>query len=259
MKIKLACSVFLMFFLLTSFVLTPSSVQANSNQDNQNVFIEIDKDDYHSSDDFFVTSSSSGCDSRWYYDTGTTLPQDADYTSCDLLNRVRVGDILYEEATIVSTLTGHVAIVEGIFFDNGQPYIRLIEAVSCGVVRSVLDCNRLSENDGEVYRVIGASYTERSNAVDFAINELEKGFNHVFSGACTSRNTWYCSQLVHCAYDDQGYNLAGTPIFFPRQITNSDLTTIATVGGGGYLPPGGGDGPPAIVPNFYKEEDLAAE
>ena len=93
MKLKLACSVFLMFFLFASFVLTPSSVQANSNQDNQNVFIEIDKDDYHSSDDFFVTSSSSGCDSRWYYDTGTTLPQDADYTSCDLLNRVRVGDI----------------------------------------------------------------------------------------------------------------------------------------------------------------------
>lgn len=79
------------------------------------------------------SSGSSGSDSGWY-NIGTSLPYAVDYSNSNLLKYLKAGDILYED-TGFHGMTGHMAIVEGIFYDEtyNQEYIRLIEAVDVGV------------------------------------------------------------------------------------------------------------------------------
>lgn len=90
------------------------------------------------------SSSSSGSGNNWY-NIGTKLPEEPSYGKYDF-SGVKAGDILYE-GTGFGGLTGHIAIVEGWFHDDTYDvdYIRLIESVSDGVVRSYLDDDRFEK------------------------------------------------------------------------------------------------------------------
>lgn len=81
---------------------------------------------------------------KWYDNIGTKspkLPQKASYDKYSLMSYVKRGDIIEETFGLVAAITGHIAIVEGKFFDSTyqQFYFRTIEAGIDGVVHGVLD------------------------------------------------------------------------------------------------------------------------
>lgn len=179
-----------------------------------------------------ATGNSIGKGDAWYYNTGTTLPQAADYSRYNLLNTVRKGDIIHE-ANGGFGITGHTAIVEGIYWSSThqQYYIRIIEAIDDGVVRSVLDDTRVDDKDVSVYRVTGATSTIINNAVGFCVGELGSSYNLDFAKDTSSSETdWYCSEVVWAGYYNQGINIETTgwlnePGITPRDITRSSAVS----------------------------------
>lgn len=177
-----------------------------------------------------VSISSSKGDT-WYYNTGTSLPQAADYSRYNLLNTVRKGDVIHE-ANGGFGITAHTMIVEGIFWDSTQQqyYIRVIEAISDGVVRSVLDDTRVDDKAVSVYRVSGATTTIINNAVNFCIGELGSSYNLDFAKDTSSSETdWYCSELVWAGYMNQGIDIETDNFFNEPGITPRDITNCSRV------------------------------
>lgn len=170
-------------------------------------------------------SSGSG---KWYYNTGTLLPQAANYSKYNLLDTVKKGDIIYESKGGFG-ITGHTMIVEGKYYSSNykQYYIRVVEALNVGVVRSVLDDSRVDQKDSHVLRVKGASDTIASNALDFCIGQLGKAYMIDFKkDTSPDEPDWYCSELVWSGYYKQGIDIETTgtynePGITPRDIYNS--------------------------------------
>jgi len=178
-----------------------------------------------------MSSSSSSGDPAWYYNTGTTLPQAANYGTYNLLNTVKKGDIIYE-ANGGYGITGHIAIVEGIYWSSTQQqyYIRVIEAISDGVVRSVLDDTRIDDRAGSVYRVPAATSTNIYYAVNFCIGELGSSYSLDFAKDTSSSETnWYCSELVWAGYYNQGINIETTNFFNEPGVTPRDIINSSAV------------------------------
>jgi hypothetical protein len=181
------------------------------------------------------SSSSSGGSSAWYYNTGQTLPSNATpvYDS-DLYTSVQKGDIVYE-ANGGFGITGHAAIVEGKYHNSARDirYIRIIEAIDIGVVRSVLDDTRVSDKEAYIYRVNNATATNINNAVSFCSGELGSTYFIDFAKDTSSSETdLYCSELVWAAYKNQNIDIEcagnGEPGVTPRDITlySSEVTLI---------------------------------
>ena len=78
-----------------------------------------------------TNSSSSSNNHTYYYNTGTSCPSQATYSKYKLLEVVKKGDVIYE-ANGGGHISGHIAIVEGIYTKNGRKYIRIIEAINEG-------------------------------------------------------------------------------------------------------------------------------
>ncbi len=186
-------------------------------------------------------------DSKWYYNTGTSLMDEPNYSSRNLLNLVKAGDIIYEGAG-GSGLTGHTAIVEGIFFDSkySRFYIRVVEAIGYiggsigqgdGVCRGVLDDDRFSDRIGVILRVPSASSSQKEAAIDFCISQIGKPYSlDLGHGTAQNEGSWYCSELVWAAYKNQGIDLetnSTLPGITPDEIKGSSLTTIQSVTYGG--------------------------
>lgn len=176
-------------------------------------------------------SSSDG----WYYNTGTSLPGEASYDLYNLLSIVRKGDLIYEDAgTSAATLVGHIAIVEGVFWDTTEErfYVRLVEAVSDGVCRGVLDDTRFKQKGVHVIRVKSASYAQKHGAVDFFIGQLGKPYSlaHLPQTSKDS-DSWYCSELAWAAYKSVGILLTDTtgPVITPYSIYCSQDTVLIKV------------------------------
>ena len=174
-------------------------------------------------------TNASGSD-KYYYNTGTSCPTEANYDQKNLLDVVKKGDIIYE-ANGGFGITGHIAIVEGIFSDSdGTSYIRIIEAISDGVVRSIIDDTRYNEKDAFILRVHGATDQQIDNAVEFCLSQLGKKYAIDFRKDTDPFQTdWYCSELVWAGYKNQGIDIETTALFnepgvTPRDILNSDLT-----------------------------------
>ncbi len=188
-----------------------------------------------------LSSSLSPGDVTWQYNTSGTLYEEPDYTTYNLLNVVQAGDILYEGKT--SFGTGHVAIVEGIYYSTtyAQYYIQIIESIGynsdgegCadGVCRGILDDVRFEAKAGKILRVSGASDTEKAEAVAFCVAQIGKPYSITLNGGASSSNsTWYCSELVWAAYYNQGYNIDNDKGFLvtPLDIKASSLTKVQTV------------------------------
>ena len=168
----------------------------------------------------------------WYFNTGTSLPRRATYTKYDLLSLVQKGDILYETKGGFAPITGHAALVEGVFWSTTQSqfYIRVIEAVSPGgVCRGVFDETRLEDKRAVIVRLKSGSNRLINSASIFATNQLGKDYS--FPGASrrvsASSSGWYCSELVWASYYNSGVNLDdnnGTGIIWPAQLYGSKKT-----------------------------------
>ncbi len=173
-------------------------------------------------------------DDAWYFNTGTRLPRAAKYSSYNLLSLVKKGDIIYETRGGMAPIAGHISIVEGVFWSSSQNqfYIRLVEAISSGVRRSVFDEERLSDKGGTILRVTSATDSQRSRAVDFCISQLGKGYSlHTPKHSASNSDSWYCSELVWAAYKQQSIELHPTPSageVFPADLYSSSKTfTVA--------------------------------
>lgn len=170
-----------------------------------------------------ASSSSSSGGKIYYYDTGTSCPKQATYGKYKLLQNVRKGDIIFEGNGGFG-ITGHIAVVEGIYSrGDGTQYIRLIEAIENGVVRSILDDKRVVDKDVTVLRVTSATTTQINNAVSFCVSQLGKKYKLDFAKD-TSKNEkdWYCSELAWAAYKNQGIDIEvgglNEPGITPRDI-----------------------------------------
>ncbi len=151
---------------------------------------------------FFCINGSG----KWYYNTGTTLPQMPKYTKYNLLNNLKAGDIVYEPKG-GHGITGHTAIVEGTFTYNGIRYIRVIEANDYGLVRSVLDDDRVDDKGSKILRV-SASSNVIDSAVAFCVDQLGKDYSIDFAHDCScDEEDWYCSELVWAAYILEGFDV----------------------------------------------------
>lgn len=169
------------------------------------------------------SSSSSSGDKIYYYNTGTSCPSKATYGKYKLLSNVQKGDIIFEGNGGYG-ITGHIAVVEGIYSrGDGTQYIRLIEAIDVGVVRSILDDKRVVDKDVTVLRVKNATSTQINNAVSFCVSQLGKKYKLDFAKD-TSKNEkdWYCSELAWAAYKNQGIDIEvgglNEPGITPRDI-----------------------------------------
>ncbi len=165
---------------------------------------------------------------KWYYNTGTSLPQMPHYSKYDLLYRLKVGDILFE-ANGGHGITAHIAIVEGKFYDYhlNTRYVRIVEAISDGVVRSVVDDQRFDDRAVTILRT-AEPFAIRRQAVDFCVSQIGKKYLLDFAKE-TSRDEpdWYCSELVWAAYYNLGLDLEtdsllNEPGVTPRDIKNCD-------------------------------------
>lgn len=178
-------------------------------------------------------SSSSSGSSKYYYNTGTTCPSSATYSKYNLLNVVKKGDIIFE-ANGGFGITGHVAIVEGIYSrGDGTNYIRLIEAIDVGVVRSILDDTRVDDKAVTILRVSSATTTNISTAVSFCMDELGADYSLDFAKDTSSAETdWYCSELVWAGYKKAGIDIEvaglGEPGITPRDIRDSSKTATVS-------------------------------
>lgn len=188
---------------------------------------------YTVSSDNSRSSSSSGS-SKYYYNIGEYCPDYVTYNKYNLLSVVKKGDIIYE-ANGGFGITGHIAIVEGMFYRfNGTPYIRLIEAIDVGVVRSLLDDTRFDDKAVTVLRVSGATSEMIDDAVAFCKGELGSSYAlDLAKDASSSETNWYCSELVWAAYYNQGINVEvsslGEPGITPHDILNSSKTYTINV------------------------------
>jgi len=164
----------------------------------------------------------------YWYNTGVILSIGVNYRGSNLLERLRRGDIIYE-GTGGFGITGHVAIVEGIYFsmEYDQYFVRLIEAISVGVARSILTPTRIIDKQGSAYRLKDADETEIDAAMDFIIGQLGKPYSIELAKSYSSENAnWYCSEIIWAAYYHQGYNLDDEDLntsVTPREIIQSPL------------------------------------
>lgn len=87
----------------------------------------------------YSTRSTRG---QWYDNIGETnpkLPQAADYSSYNILTKVKKGDIIHETSGGIATIVGHIAVVEGKYWDSTyrQYYIRTVEATLLSPQRAI--------------------------------------------------------------------------------------------------------------------------
>lgn len=175
---------------------------------------------------------TKGFGQAWYYNTGTTLPRRATYSQYNLLSAVQKGDLLCETRTGLAEYTGHIAIVEGVFWSTTQSqfYIRVIEAIyPGGVCRGVFDETRLADKGDVLLRPKNATGKIVNNALIFAENQIGKDFRF-HAGRCTSADKWYCSELAWAAYYNAGLNIDstyGTGAIMPKMLLGSrNIRTI---------------------------------
>lgn len=188
-----------------------------------------------------VTPYSLG--GNWYDDIGISnpkLPQAVSYNKYSILSTVTKGDIIHETTGGCAEYIGHIAIVEGKFWDSTyeQYYIRTIEAVKKYVTHGVLDDSRYDDRGITIYHIPLAISPERSAAVSFCMVQLGKEWTLIkmpMNPCSSSSDTqkWYCSELVWAAYYNQGYNLNGTTIpnhyYTPNDLSNSSLLSVRKI------------------------------
>lgn len=199
-------------------------LKCESVEDYENLYynlLESDKDRILNKKNLRKGSSSGSL--PYYYCTGTSCPKEATYKKYKLTKTLQQGDIIYE-ANGGGRVTGHIAIVEGIYKDNGKEYVRIIEAVQSGVKRGILDDKRYDEKRAYVYRV-NTSNANKIAAVAFCKSQLGKNYK-LDLRKDTSKNEpdWYCSELVWAAYKSVGVDLETNGMYNEPGVTPRDIS-----------------------------------
>lgn len=234
MKKKFFSAVFVILFV---FMIESAfkNVQASSNS-FENVEETQIQDDSTTITSYSSSSSSGGQDTggeKWY-NIGESLPHAVDYSDSNLLKYIKAGDILYE-ATGFNGMTGHMAIVEGIFYDEtyDQEYIRLIECGDAGVTRGLLTPTRFDNKEAEVYRLVDADKVQISEAIRFCQSQLGKAYGVALKKSSKAeKEKWYCSELIWAAYFRQGIyldvddNEEDGSVVWPREIIQYPKATL---------------------------------
>ena len=196
-------TIIIVSILVFALTLKVNIVYADNNSDSENV--DNQSINYCDSDRSGSSGSSGGgygsLDEDWY-NIGTSLPHSVDYSESDLLKYLKPGDLVYEAAG-GSGITGHSAIVEGVFYDSTyeQYYVRLLEAVSDGVTRGLMTPTRFEEKEVSIYRLNYASLSQINEAISFFISQLGKPYAiSLTKNASSSNPNWYCSELVWASY-----------------------------------------------------------
>lgn len=218
-------------------------INTSLNEQKFNNEEELLLDDYvddnggnHTDNIMSSSSSSSGKGKEYYFLTGTECPSEYVNTQYNF-NNIWVGDILYEEMGGPSNFLHHTAIIEGRFYSStlGIYYWRVIEAVSEGVTRGVLDDNRFVERKGHLLYCPESTASQRAGAVNFCISQLGKNWELMPAlwNTSSNRKTWYCSILINSAYEAQGFwivkinwamRIAAVWYITPNDIRNSSKT-----------------------------------
>ena len=194
---------------------------------------------YISVADYPVTYGTSGAE--WYdniiTEEGIELGRQPIYSIYNIKSQVSPGDIIQETEGLLTAITGHIAIVQGNYYDRDHLmyYTRTIEANSYGVVYGVLDDQRFNARGARVYHVTNASEEQILGAINFCEEQIGKPYNYDGLNGnllrCQYAETttkWYCTELVWAAYYNQGINLyvwGEIPgnIYMPAQMGISPL------------------------------------
>ena len=128
-----------------------------------------------------------------------------------MLNTLQRGDIIYEDAG-GADVTGHIAIVEGKFYDYDTQkfHIRIIEPILSGVKRGIIDDVRMVEKEATVLRLKnGLTTSQVMRILTFCRNQLGKewSIDHYNRQTSVDSGQWYCSEMVWAAYYSQGINI----------------------------------------------------
>lgn len=169
----------------------------------------------------------------FWYDTGEFLPIGVNYHETNFLVNLKPGDIIYEDNGGFG-ITGHIAIVENIFYSEqfSQYYVRLIEAINVGVARSILTPTRFEQKVDTAFRVTNTNEQTINSVINFVIDQLNKPYEiALWKNADASNPDWYCSELIWAAYyhqdiflDIDDNNNHGS-VVFPKEIIQSPLLT----------------------------------
>lgn len=122
---------------------------------------------------------------------------------------LQIGDIVHESETVFFN-TGHTAIISDVSHASAYgDYIQTIEAVGSGVSYGMLDDNRMVNFGVMILRVVGATQSDREDAVYFAEQQIGKPYSLNTLRLNTSINSsqWYCSELVYAAYNYVGIDI----------------------------------------------------
>lgn len=179
---------------------------------------------------------------QWYDDIGTSnpkLPRKPSYSTYNIYSNVKPADIVYETGGGWATLSGHIAIIEGKFYDSSYAtyYVRTVEAISSHVTRGVLDDSRYVNRRVKMLCAPAASSQSiRSGITSFCVKQLGKNWSLSKSGSLSASaniTSWYCSEMAWAAFYNQGLNLNGTTIpshiYTPYQVYKSSLLISRSV------------------------------
>lgn len=192
-------------------------------------------------------STQSTVFQAWFDNIGNTLDSinirsKPDYSTIDFRLYLAPGDIIYDTRGIVTSITGHIAIIQGRYYSTqyNMYYLRTIEAGPSGVVFGVFDCTRYSTRISYAYYVPSATETQLASVLTFCDAQLTKNYNTLGalgSGSCNTSiisSSWYCSELIWAAYNYAGINLYGTTVpnnlYTPYALSNSSKLTLVYTG-----------------------------
>ena len=167
-----------------------------------------------------------------YYEADKDMVRGSYYSSLDLFNNVKVGDLFYEKNNYGDI--EHVGIVENIQASSDfGPLIRTIEAVGSKVQYCYIDDNRFIENNSRILRLESIGDSQINDVLTFAKTQLGKPYSFDLHRANNSVNSEsrYCSELIYAAFLSIGLDFtigthyqAGNCIL-PPEIYESSLTS----------------------------------
>jgi hypothetical protein len=78
------------------------------------------------------------------------------------------------EASGFNYVVGHVAMIDGVFYDiaHNKFYVKTIDAVNPSIYPSLLDQNRVEDNECHLLHVKGATKDQKQAAANFDISQI---------------------------------------------------------------------------------------
>jgi len=206
--------VFILFSVCLLSSIFSNNIIVNAEEHIGSEMIEEDKN-LSSDNQIEPTSSGGGTDSETWNPLPVQngmpkLAHAVDYSSKpELLKYLKRGDLIYEPEA-GGGLSGHTAIVLGIYYDStyNQEYVLLLEAVPNKVCYGVLTPTRFSQQHGIIKRFTNVSENDINTAIQWALTQYGEDYAiSVSKNPNKSNDSWYCSELIWAAFYSVGVYL----------------------------------------------------